>query len=183
MTRLFVAIRPPRLLRERLLALMGGVMGARWQSDEQLHVTLRFIGEVDRHCAADVAAALGSVHHAAFDLALDGIGHFDRKGRIESLWAGVGPHEPLKALHQKIDQALVRVGLPGEQRAYLPHLTLARFGRAGATGPVEPFLGRTAGLSSPPVRIVDFCLYESSLGRDGASYTIVERYPLEPAAR
>ena len=60
MHRLFVAIRPPRAVRQRLLAIMGGVRGARWQSDDQLHLTLRFIGEVDRHLGDDIHAATAS---------------------------------------------------------------------------------------------------------------------------
>ena len=58
MRRLFVAIRPPAPIRALLLDAMGGIGGARWQSDDQLHLTLRFIGEVDRHLAGDIHAAL-----------------------------------------------------------------------------------------------------------------------------
>lgn len=175
MHRLFVAVVPPREVRVRLLAGMGGVTGARWQSDDQLHLTLRFIGEVDRHAAQDVAAALGSIHHPGFTLALDGIGHFDRKGRIDALWAGVTPHAPLKNLHNKMDQALVRVGLPAEGRAYLPHITLARFSRG--TGPLAP-LASGDRLPAMPFDVRDFCLFESELGTTGAVYSVVERYRL-----
>jgi 2'-5' RNA ligase len=176
MHRLFVAIRPPRALRAALLGAMGGVAHARWQSDEQLHLTLRFIGEVDRHAAEDVAAALGTVHHSRFDLALDGIGQFDRKGRIDALWVGVTPQEPLKVLHNKVDQALARVGIRPESRAYLPHITIARFGRNA--GSVDGLMTRSGGLSSGGQEIDQFCLYESSLSHEGSVYSIVERYPL-----
>ena len=84
MHRLFVAIRPPTPIRERLIASMGGISGARWQSDEQLHLTLRFIGEVDRHRADDIHAALGGIHQSPFELALNGIGVFDRRDRPEA---------------------------------------------------------------------------------------------------
>ena len=176
MHRLFVALRPPGLVRARLLAVMGGVPGARWQNDEQLHLTLRFIGAVDRHCGRDVAAALGSIHHPPLELALDGIGQFDRKGRIEALWAGVTPHAALKSLHNKIDQALARIGLPAEERAYLPHITLARFGQGGIPlGRPGIAVDTLAGLA---FEVRDFCLFESDLGASGAVYSIVERYPL-----
>lgn len=177
MHRLFVAIRPPRTMRASLLAAMGSIAHARWQSDEQLHLTLRFIGDVDRHGAEDVAAALGTVHHPRFDLALDGVGQFDRKGRIEALWAGVTPHAPLKALHNKVDQALARVGLAPESRAYLPHITIARFGRHA--GPLGGLVARSGGITSPPQEIDQFCLYESQLSHEGSVYTIIERYPLD----
>jgi len=163
-------------MRERLISLMGGVAHARWQRDEQLHLTLRFIGEVDRHRAEDIVAALGTVYHPVFDLALDGVGQFDRKGRMDSLWIGVSPQEPARLLHNKIDQALVRVGLEPETRAYLPHITIARFGRTA--GSVGGLVGASGGVSSEPFAMTEFCLYESDTGHDGSVYTIVERYRL-----
>ena len=129
MHRLFVALKPPPKMRDALLALMGGVANARWQTGEQLHLTLRFVGEVDRHQAEDIAAALGSVHHPALTLMLEGAGQFDRKGRTDTLWVGVSPQDAVKLLHNKIDRALQRVGVPPETRAFLPHITIARFGR------------------------------------------------------
>lgn len=176
MHRLFVAIRPPSAMRASLLATMGGVSHARWQTEDQLHLTLRFIGEVDRHSAEDVAAALGTVHHPRFSIALDGMGQFDRRGRVEALWAGVTPHTSLRSLHNKIDQALVRVGIAPETRAYLPHITLARFSRSAA--PAADLAGRSGRFSSPEQEITQFCLYESLLSHEGSHYSIVERYPL-----
>src|SRR3712207_7424054 len=110
MHRLFVAIRLPPPIRSGLLDLMGGVAGSRWQDEAQLHLTLRFIGEVDRHLADDVHAALGAIHHPRFAIALAGLGIFDRRGEPTTLWAGVAPEEPLHRLHKKIDQALARAG-------------------------------------------------------------------------
>jgi len=178
MHRLFVAIRPPLAIRKRLLGLMGGVRNARWQSDDQLHLTVRFIGEVDRHMAEDVAIALAGVRQTAFEVALSGLGSFGRNGR-GALWAGLSPHEPLKGLHKRVDQALTRVGIEQDTRAYHPHITIARLGRNA--GPVEPFVERWAGLASAPFPVADFCLYESRLGSEGASYAIMERYPLAAA--
>ena len=176
MHRLFVAIRPPASIRATLLALMGGVPGARWQSDEQLHLTLRFIGEVDRPMAEDIASVLGTVRYPNFELALSGMGAFDRRGRADALWVGVTPHEELHALHKKVDQALVRLGLPPESRAYLPHITIARFSRNAAppAAATEPH----AQVTSAPFPVTHFALFESRLGREGASYEAVERYAL-----
>jgi 2'-5' RNA ligase len=176
MHRLFVAIRPPRLVREHLLAAMGGVGGARWQSDEQLHLTLRFIGEVDRRVAEDVDAALRSVHQPPFEIALNGTGAFDRRGVPSALWAGVTPHEPLAALHRKIEQALVRAGIAPEGRAFLPHITLARLPRGA--GPVEGFVRGQSGLSGTAFTVDAFGLFESRLAPGGAEYMLVERYSL-----
>lgn len=177
MHRLFVALRPPKAIRQRLLGVIGGVPGARWQDDAQLHLTLRYIGEVEPHAAEDIAAALGSVHHAPVELRVDGCGVFDdSRGRPNAIWAGVLPREPLAALHRKVDAAIVRAGLEPERRAYLPHITLARM--SGSAGPVDRWLAEHAALASEPFAIDAMILYESRLGHGGASYEPVARYPL-----
>jgi len=176
MHRLFVAIRPPAAIRAILLGAMGGISGARWQSEDQLHLTLRFIGEVDRHQAGDIHAALGGIHQAPFEIALSGIGAFERRGQAEAVWAGVAPHEPLRTLHKKVDAALLRVGVAPDERAYLPHITLARLKRS--SGPVGNLLEQSGGLTSPFFAVADFALFESTLTPDGAVYALVERYPL-----
>jgi RNA 2',3'-cyclic 3'-phosphodiesterase len=178
MHRLFVAIRPPAPIRAQLMDLMHGVRAARWQEDEQLHLTLRFIGEVDRHTAHDVVAALGAIHHRSFTLKLNGIGSFDGRSK-GTLWAGVAPHEELKALHKKVDQACLRVGIDPDTRAYLPHITIARLNRT--SGPVDALVQSSGGVTSPPFTIDSFCLYESELTPEGPIYTVAERYPLDPA--
>lgn len=177
MHRLFVAIRPPPPVRARLLGLMGGVAGARWQDEDQLHLSLRFIGEVDRHMARDVDAALSSVHHPAFSIALNGLGAFERRGGPVTLWAGIAPQEPLRALHKKVDQALVRVGVEPDRRAYMPHVTLARLPRGA--GPIGPLIEGSGGLSGPAFEVRDFRLYESRLTPEGSVYTPVETYSLD----
>ena len=179
MHRLFAALRPPRPIRARLLAAMGGVRGARWLDEDQLHLTLRFIGEVDRHAAADVHAALGAVHHPGFEIALNGIGAFERRGQPTTIWAGVAPHEPLKALHKKIDQACLRAGVEPDRRAYMPHITLARLGRGA--GPVQALIEDSGALTSEPFAIEEFRLYESELGAEGPIYSVVASYRLDQA--
>jgi len=181
MHRLFVAIRPPAAIRAILLGAMGGISGARWQNEDQLHLTLRFIGEVDRHLAGDIHAALGAIHQPPFEIALNGIGAFDRRGWPDAVWAGLSPHEPLKALHKKVDAALTRVGVAPDQRAFLPHVTLARLKRN--SGPVGNLLEQAGGLTSPPFTIDHFALFESVLTPDGAVYTLVERYSLAASSR
>ena len=172
MIRLFVALELPLPVRDALLAAMGGVAGARWQSDAQLHLTLRFIGEVDRHRAADIVAALGKVKILPFELALDGAGSFDRRGRIDSLWIGVTPQDEVSALAKRVDQALARIGIALETRAFLPHITVARFGRD--TGSLAGF--PMAPLPRQAFTINGFGLWESRMGHGGSDYRIIERY-------
>lgn len=177
MHRLFVGLRPPAHIRQRLLALMGGVPGARWQDDEQLHITLRFIGEVERPVAEDVALALSQVRFPPLEVALNGVGIFEKRGRANALWAGIRPPEALTQLHHKVDQALVRLRLEPERRSYLPHITLARMN--GPEALAATFLAHHAALASEPFALTHFILFESHLGRDAASYEAVERYPLQ----
>jgi len=175
--RLFVALRPPARIRRLLLAAMGGISGARWQTEDQLHLTLRFIGEVDRHRAGDIHAALGAIHHPRIEIALSGLGAFDRRGQPVTVWAGVTPQEPLRTLHKKIDQAIARVGVEPDQRAYFPHITLARLKRS--SGRIRDLVEEAGGLSSEPFQVDRFALYESKLTPEGAVYTPIETYSLD----
>jgi len=178
MHRLFVALRPPREIRDTLSATMTGVPGARWQDDSRLHLTLRYIGEVERP-VAETAAALLAVRAPAPRVALAGVGRFDRRARTEALWAAVSPHDALAALHRKIDHALVRVGLKPEGRAYLPHFTIARLSRGvGSEAQIARWLADHASLSSAQFALPYLILYESFLGRGGARYEAVARQPL-----
>jgi 2'-5' RNA ligase len=178
MIRLFVALRPPPSIRAQLAATMTGVLGARWQDDDQLHVTLRFIGEVERPVAEDVAAALGQVQADTPTVALHDVGRFERRGATTALWAGLAPQDALAALHRKVDQACVRAGLAPEGRAYLPHVTLARLARGVAGPDADRWIAAHAGLASAPFAMPHLVLYESILTRDGARYEPVMRWPL-----
>lgn len=153
---------------------MGGVRGARWQDDDQLHLTLRFIGEVDRPAAEDVALALGSVRMRTFEAVIRGVGAFEHRGRPETIWAGVHPVDALKSLHSKIDRACVRAGLEPERRAFVPHITLARLGRD--SGSIAALLEREGGAVGPGFTVDGFGLFESRRGQEKAAYRCVEHY-------
>ena len=176
MHRLFIAIRPPEPVIDLLLDTMEGVPGLRWQNDEQLHLTLRFVGEVERPLAEDLAVALGSLRFERFAIRIAGVGRFDHRKR-GALWAGVEPRAPLAALAGKIERICVGVGLALERRAFHPHITLARWSR-GVGSSLEPFLAAHAALCSEPFLIDRFTLFESRLGRDGAHHEAVAHYPV-----
>ena len=179
MIRLFVALRPPAPVRDALADLMEGVAHARWQDDDQLHLTLRFVGEIERPQAEDLAAALAQVAAPAPRVALAGVGSFGKRGRADTLWAGVAPADPLRHLHARVEQACARAGLAPDPRAYHPHVTVARLPRAGASAiEVQAWLARHAALASAPFALPHLVLYRSHLGRTGASYEAVARWPL-----
>lgn len=157
---------------------MHGIADARWQDDDQLHLTVRYIGEVDRRMAEDIAVELGHVHAGAIAAQIAGVGAFDRRGRFDALWAGVTPHDALAGLHRKVDHALVRLGLPPEGRAYLPHVTLARLPRTADPVEIEGWRAAHAGIASVAFRMEHLILFESTLGHDGARYDTIARWPL-----
>ena len=176
MHRLFVAIRPPEPIRDLLIDAMDDSPDFRWQDEEQLHLTLRFVGEVDRPIADDLAGALGSVHAARFSARVNGVGRFEQRNS-GALWAGVEPKEPLAALAAKVERACQSIGLAPERRAFHPHITLARW-KGRRTREVEGFLERKRGITSEPFEVDAFTLFESRLSRHGAHYEEVASYGL-----
>lgn len=177
--RLFVAIRPPEHIRDALIDTMEGLEGARWQGEDQLHLTLRFIGEADAPLANDIAESLSSVRAAPFPLSLAGVGHFERRGRPHSLWAGLGPSRELVELADRVEKACRRAGCAPETRRFTPHITIARLN--SSTEPIGGWIANHGDLRSDPWPVDAFILYESHLGAGGSLYEPVVRYQLKPA--
>lgn len=182
MPRLFVAFRPPASERDRLLDAMDGIDDARWQDDDQLHLTLRFIGDADARMTDDIVLALARVATPAFPVRLAGSGLFagGRRGGA-AVWTGAEPRAALTALHQSIDRALVLAGLPPEHRAYRPHVTLARLRRAGPQA--EAWVAAHSALAGTPFRLDHFELFESTLTPAGAAYDAIARFDLPTPPR
>jgi len=176
MIRLFVALELPEAVRDRLGMLQGGVPGARWAHDDQLHLTLRFIGEVDEGTASDIDAALAQIRAPGFQLALAGVGQFgDAKPR--ALWAGVEKNPGLNHLRDKIEHALVRTGIEPDTRRYAPHVTLARL-RNPDLPKLREFLALNALWRAEPFRVERFSLIASYLTKSGSIYEDQADYPL-----
>lgn len=177
MHRLFVAIRPPEHVRDLLIDAMDDSPALRWVGDEQLHLTLRFIGEVERPIANDIGVALDRVRSPSFDINVVGVGKFEQRNG-GALWAGVHPKAPVGALAAKVERAIQQVGLDAEHRAYFPHITLARWNRRNAEA-VDAFLRRNSDLRSEPFQVDRFILFESRLSRHGAHYEEIGEFPLD----
>jgi len=174
MIRLFVGLELPPSTKMALGMLRGDVDGARWLREDQLHLTLRFIGEVSPESAEDIREALHSVDFAPFEVALKGLGVFGKMRQPRAVWAGVADPEPLKALHDKIESALSWAGFAGDGRRYIPHVTLARF--KGRSRRLEAFLAEHQDFAAPAFQVEHFTLFRSHLSRHGARYEIEERY-------
>ena len=178
--RLFVALTLPEDVRLRLSALANGLPGARWVKPDNLHLTLRFLGELDNTLAADVDDALAQIHTPRFDLTLNGVGHFGEGRKLRALWVGVDADTELMRLQEKIEQSRIRAGLPPEPRKFKPHITLARFKRnPGAR--LQDYLVEHNLLHAGPIAIESFELYSSFHSADGAIYRVEASYPLDPA--
>jgi RNA 2',3'-cyclic 3'-phosphodiesterase len=176
--RLFVALDLPDDLRRRLACLCAGLPGARWVAPENLHLTLRFIGEVDGGAAEDIDAALSGIRMPCFPLTLAGVGEFSDGRRLRSVWVGVEANEMLARLQAKVEQALQRAGLAPEQRKFKPHVTLARF-KSHPGGKLQDYFTEGALFRSDPFEVTAVTLYSSHLSHDGAIYTPEAVYPLE----
>jgi RNA 2',3'-cyclic 3'-phosphodiesterase len=175
--RLFVALALPDVIAEHLALLQAGVPGAHWQTREQLHLTLRFIGDVDGRDAAATDDALSLIEAPKFSLALKGVGEFGGK-TPHALWAGVRDKEPVAFLQRKIETALQRAGLPPERRKFVPHVTLARL-RGSPRGRVVDFLADHALYASAPFDVEGFILYSSVLTPNGSLYRAERAYRLK----
>ena len=174
--RLFVAIAVPQPVAEQLLTIQAGVPGARWSSREQLHLTLRFIGEMDGRDAASIDDALAAIGAPKFTLQLKGVGEFGGK-MPRALWAGVAPNEALAHLRRKIEAALQRIGLEAEKRKFTPHVTLAYL-KSAPRERVMDFVIEHALYASVPFEVAEFVLYSSQLTSDGSVYVPERTYSL-----
>src|SRR6266568_527239 len=124
--RLFVAIDLPDDVRRELDQLREPLPGAHWVPVEQLHLTLRFIGEVDDATLLAVKEGLAGVSGAPFPLAVQGVGHFPPGKHPRVLWVGLDAGPLLGELQRDIETAVQAAGLPAEERPFSPHITLAR---------------------------------------------------------
>jgi RNA 2',3'-cyclic 3'-phosphodiesterase len=174
--RLFVGIEFPPELKLRLSLLENGIPGARWVDPGNLHLTLRFIGEVDEGMASDIDEALSRVRARRFILQLTGTGVFGGN-RPHALWVGVERDPDLVALRDKIEHSLIRIGLEPEGRKFAPHVTLARLRDPEIAG-VHDFLAANAQFRAEPLPVERFSLIASYPTKAGSIYEDQADYPL-----
>ncbi len=177
MLRLFVGIEFPPELKLRLSLLQSGVTGAKWVDPGNFHLTLRFIGEVDEGTAADVDETLLRLKARPFSLQLAGAGVFGN-GKPRQLWIGVDREPALSTLQSKIEQALIRAGLPPEPRKFAPHVTLARLRDPKRTD-IQHFLHSHAQFRAEPLRVEQFSLIASYPTKAGSVYEDQADYELK----
>jgi len=177
MIRLFIAISPPPDLLEDIAQLARAVPGGRPVPPEQLHCTLKFIGDTEGGKLLDIKEALSGVSGPAMSLGLRGVGVFPPRGLPRVVWAGIEPGEEIGRLRQEIEKTLFAIGVPKEKQKFTPHLTLARLSNPHI-GRLQGFLAGNSLLRSPLFTVSEFTLYSSQLTPKGAIHTALAIYPL-----
>lgn len=177
MLRLFVALELPDDVRQRIASLGAGLPDARWVAPENLHITLRFIGEVDEFVAEEVDAELVGVRGRPLAVSLDGLGCFESRNRVRAVWARVSAGDDLLQLQRSIEYAVRRAGLDPDAHKYVPHVTLARLRQVPAEV-VAPYLAHNGGFRAGPFDVRHFTLFRSHMGHGGSHYEALAQYDL-----
>lgn len=176
MPRLFTAIELPDRLRETLAALRQPLPGAKWLDADDLHITIRFAGDVDNRTAREFSDLLGNIEAIAFELTLSGLGAFGGNDpRV--IWAGVAGSRELDALARANERVARAAGLAAEPRNFKPHVAIARL-RGTPVELVARFLERHAAFRSAPFVVPRFVLFSSKPKVGGGPYVVEAAYPL-----
>jgi len=180
MIRLFVAIDIPDNIKNYIQGMARAIPRARSVPPDQLHLTLKFIGEVESSVLLDVRDALGRINTPSFSLQLNGVGTFPPRGTPHVLWIGTKNRENeehLFTLRKQIEKALFAADIAKEKKKFSPHITLARLNNSPIKA-LQNFLAGNALLQSPWFEVKSFTLYSSQLTPKGAIHTVEERYRL-----
>lgn len=176
LVRLFIAIDLPVELKQKLALFARGVPGARWIAPEQIHLTLRFLGEVNQATFLAVRSSLKQVRFPGFSLSLRGVGHFPPGKYARVLWVGTEHSEPLRLMQSAVEVAVIDAGVQPEGRGFSPHITLARLHDTPPAA-VASFEQAHRDFATPPFAVTEFTLYSSLLTRNGAIHHKESSYP------
>jgi RNA 2',3'-cyclic 3'-phosphodiesterase len=179
--RTFVAVFPPPEIRAAAIAGARETVRrlgdrVRWIKPENVHLTLKFLGDVREEALGNLCAPLGEIcaRHAPFDVGLVGLGAFPSARRARILWVGVGAgSDQLRALAADLDAAFASLGFEREKRSYAPHMTLGRVRGRPASFDLPSDAGDHLGFRVRRVELV-----ESTLAPEGAVYGTVRAFAL-----
>lgn len=176
--RLFVSIPFPPACQDSMAALMEPIDGVRWTRPEQLHLTLRFLGDVLDEQAERMISGLAQVKVEPFILPIEGVGRFPPRGPSKILWVGLGnAHTRLFQLRQKVDDALLAAGWQGDLRSFEPHVTVGRVVTA-APQAIEHWLKKNRTYVGPNFRVTAFQLVASDLHSNGPVHRVRTEFGL-----
>jgi len=162
----------------RLKSACGHNRDIRWTRSEGLHLTLKFLGEIDKERAPSVVAALqGLSGFDPFEVEVKGFGFFPDARRPRVFWVGLQAPGALDELAERVETALERLGFPRGHRPFKPHLTLARFDRPKSPAALTAAVGSSAAPSFGSFEVGEFFLFESRLRPGGPEYFKLARFP------
>jgi RNA 2',3'-cyclic 3'-phosphodiesterase len=161
----------------RLKAACGRNRDIRWTRPEGLHLTLKFLGEVQKEQATSVIAALQGLGFDAFKVEVKGFGFFPDARRPRVFWVGLQAPASLGELAARVETALEPLGFPREHRPFNPHLTLARFDSPKSPDALTAAIDGSSGASFGHFEVNEFFLFESRLRPGGAEYLKLARFP------
>lgn len=175
---MFIALTLPGPVRDIVASLAQPITGLAWTRPEQLHLTLRFLGDVTEEQQEAMVARLATVRVEPFVLPVEGLGTLPPSRPPRVVFVGVGSGHPrLHQLRQRIDDAILATGMPLDVRTFHPHVTVARC--AGQLSPaVHRWLHTHREFAAPPFRVEAFDLYASELRPTGAVHTLKQRFAL-----
>jgi 2'-5' RNA ligase len=194
--RIFIGIDLDPEVRARIKRFMEGIQGfapeARWVHPESLHITLKFIGEQSPEQVDAIADRLRRIEASGFEINISGYGFFPTAKAPRVFWIGIHAGLQLAALAESVNKAVAELGIPPEEHAYSPHLTLARGGRKSSGSPkwrsgdapnrmfaeLQKRLHRISDLDFGTMMVCEFILYQSQLSQGGSKYTKLQSFPL-----
>ena len=183
--RLFVALSISAAAREALSALLAELRHVepktRWVNPANLHVTLKFIGNVAAEKLPSIEHALtltGAPVFRSFDIEFHGLGFFPNDRRAAVIWTGIAAPPELAALATRIDEVISTCGISRETRPFTPHLTLARFKEPRLSEALRPQAAHFKDRFFAKQSVGEFHLMESKLKNTGAEYTTLRTFPL-----
>jgi 2'-5' RNA ligase len=188
--RCFVALNLSPEVKAHLAELQAQLKQAKadvsWVKPENIHLTLKFLGEVEEERIPAIKCAIqeGLEGEGRLLLTLAGLGTFPHPRSPRVIWVGIeGEKERLSHLQERMEQAMEKVGFPREGRPFSPHLTLGRVRSARGLSDLLDLLGRQAGSGFGTIEAQSIELMQSQLHPAGAIYSILESFPLAAAAR
>jgi RNA 2',3'-cyclic 3'-phosphodiesterase len=177
--RLFISLALPAVCQDALAALCQRSEGIDWTPPEQLHLTMRFLGEIEPELISTIEDKLAAIRVGSFLLPLENTGVFPPRGVPKVLWAGIGKGDTrLFQLRQRIDDALLAAGWRGLMRSFDPHITLGRIKADASEKSVVTWLQKNRDFSGPPFRVEAFHLVASELRPTGAIHEVRRSFPL-----
>ena len=179
MPRLFTGLELPPALSDQLADFATPLAGARWIEPEDMHITLRFAGDVDNLTAAEFHAALSAIDEPAFEIRLSGFGAFGGQ-QPRTLWAGIEDNPWLDALARANERAARSAGLPPEKHTFKPHVTLARL-KGTRPEAVARVLEQLGAYRSVPFSVERFVLFSSRPKVGGGPYVVEDAFTLRGA--